>query len=68
MYLPNCRRCPLTLKLIGLVLNVSKSCKLCPLGQTQLVILVKISHVSSTCGRFCHFAFLETFVILIKKK
>ncbi|MFS8030380.1 hypothetical protein Hanom_Chr17g01533361 [Helianthus anomalus] len=36
MYVPKCRRCPLTLKLTCFVLNVSKSCMLCLLGQTQL--------------------------------
>ncbi|MFS7966720.1 hypothetical protein Hanom_Chr09g00777071 [Helianthus anomalus] len=34
MYVPNCRRCPLTLKLTDFVLNVSKSCMLCPLALT----------------------------------
>ncbi|MFS8022778.1 hypothetical protein Hanom_Chr16g01443471 [Helianthus anomalus] len=36
MFVLNFRRCPLPLKLTCLVLNVSKSCTLCPLGQTQL--------------------------------
>ncbi|MFS8006422.1 hypothetical protein Hanom_Chr14g01249001 [Helianthus anomalus] len=41
MYVPNCRRCPLTSKLTGFVLNISKSCTLCPLTLTQSEILVK---------------------------
>ncbi|MFS7991239.1 hypothetical protein Hanom_Chr12g01068441 [Helianthus anomalus] len=32
MFVPNCRRCPLPLNLTSFVLNVSKSCSLCPLG------------------------------------
>ncbi|MFS7960118.1 hypothetical protein Hanom_Chr08g00699191 [Helianthus anomalus] len=36
MYVLNCRRCHLTLKLTAFVLNVSKCCMLCPLGQTHL--------------------------------
>ncbi|MFS7914865.1 hypothetical protein Hanom_Chr02g00158601 [Helianthus anomalus] len=34
MFTPNCWRCPLAQKLTSFVLNVSKSCTLCPLGQT----------------------------------
>ncbi|MFS7980497.1 hypothetical protein Hanom_Chr10g00940121 [Helianthus anomalus] len=45
MYVPNCRRCHLTSKLTGFVLNVSKSCMLCPLALTQLDFLVKSCHV-----------------------
>ncbi|MFS7968546.1 hypothetical protein Hanom_Chr09g00798791 [Helianthus anomalus] len=37
MFVPNFRRCPLPLKLMGSVLNVSKSCTLCHLRQTQLI-------------------------------
>ncbi|MFS8019831.1 hypothetical protein Hanom_Chr15g01408271 [Helianthus anomalus] len=37
MFATNFRRCPLPLKLMSFVLNVSKSCMLCPLGQTQLI-------------------------------
>ncbi|MFS7993753.1 hypothetical protein Hanom_Chr12g01097811 [Helianthus anomalus] len=48
MFKPNCRRCPLTQKLTSFVLNVSKSCTLCPLGQTQLGFLVKSMY-------FCNF-------------
>ncbi|MFS8023459.1 hypothetical protein Hanom_Chr16g01451701 [Helianthus anomalus] len=47
MFVPNFRRCPLPLKLTSFVLNVSKFCMLCPLGQTQL-IFVKVGHVSCT--------------------
>ncbi|MFS8022243.1 hypothetical protein Hanom_Chr16g01437151 [Helianthus anomalus] len=36
MFVPNFSRCPLPLKLMSFVLNVSKSSTLCPLGQTQL--------------------------------
>ncbi|MFS7989242.1 hypothetical protein Hanom_Chr11g01044401 [Helianthus anomalus] len=36
MFVTNFRRCPLPLKLMSFVLNVSKSCTLCPLRQTQL--------------------------------
>ncbi|MFS7951413.1 hypothetical protein Hanom_Chr07g00594841 [Helianthus anomalus] len=42
MFTPNCRRCPLAQKLTSSVLNVSKSCTLCPLGQTQLNFFVKL--------------------------
>ncbi|MFS8035053.1 hypothetical protein Hanom_Chr17g01588501 [Helianthus anomalus] len=41
MFTPNCRRCPLAQKLTSFVLNVLKSCVLCPLGQTQLDFFVK---------------------------
>ncbi|MFS8020896.1 hypothetical protein Hanom_Chr16g01421141 [Helianthus anomalus] len=44
MYVPNCRHCPLSLKLMSFVLNVCKSCTLCPLVQTQLDFLVKSDH------------------------
>ncbi|MFS7916718.1 hypothetical protein Hanom_Chr03g00180621 [Helianthus anomalus] len=48
MFTPNCRRCPFFQKFTGGVLNVSKSYKLCPLGQTQLDFLVKFGHVPCT--------------------
>ncbi|MFS7950760.1 hypothetical protein Hanom_Chr07g00586991 [Helianthus anomalus] len=32
-----CRRCPLSLKLTNFVVNVSKSCTLCPLSLTKLI-------------------------------
>ncbi|MFS8015935.1 hypothetical protein Hanom_Chr15g01362551 [Helianthus anomalus] len=35
MFVPNHRRCPLPLNLTRFVLNVSKSCTLCPLALTQ---------------------------------
>ncbi|MFS8021267.1 hypothetical protein Hanom_Chr16g01425431 [Helianthus anomalus] len=44
MFTPNCRRCHLAQKLTSFVLNVAKSCTLCPLGQTQLIFLVKSDH------------------------
>ncbi|MFS7963835.1 hypothetical protein Hanom_Chr08g00742981 [Helianthus anomalus] len=47
-FTPNCRRCPLAQKLTSFVLNVLKSCTLCPLGQTQLKFLVKSGHVQGT--------------------
>ncbi|MFS7971120.1 hypothetical protein Hanom_Chr09g00828981 [Helianthus anomalus] len=37
MFVLNFRCCLLSLKLKSFVLNVSKSCTLCPLGQTQLI-------------------------------
>ncbi|MFS7984281.1 hypothetical protein Hanom_Chr11g00984651 [Helianthus anomalus] len=37
-----------TFKIDGFVLNVSKSCTLCPLGQTQFDFLVKFGHVQGT--------------------
>ncbi|MFS7995680.1 hypothetical protein Hanom_Chr12g01120821 [Helianthus anomalus] len=48
MFVQNSRRCPLPLKLMSFVLSVSKSCTLCPLGQTQLDFLVKFGHVQGT--------------------
>ncbi|MFS8022770.1 hypothetical protein Hanom_Chr16g01443371 [Helianthus anomalus] len=36
MFTTYCRRCPLAQKFTSFVLNVSKSCTLCPLGQTKL--------------------------------
>ncbi|KAF5806890.1 hypothetical protein HanXRQr2_Chr05g0226861 [Helianthus annuus] len=42
MFVPNFRRSPLTLKLMSFVLNVSKSCTLCPLRQTQLFFLLNL--------------------------
>ncbi|MFS7927477.1 hypothetical protein Hanom_Chr04g00309551 [Helianthus anomalus] len=48
IFTPNCRRCPLAQKLTSSVLNVSKSCTLCPLSQTQLDFFVKSGHVPCT--------------------
>ncbi|MFS7905345.1 hypothetical protein Hanom_Chr01g00046571 [Helianthus anomalus] len=48
MFVPNCRRCPLTLNLTSFILNVSKSCTICPLSLTQLIFLVKYGHVQGT--------------------
>ncbi|MFS7923746.1 hypothetical protein Hanom_Chr03g00264381 [Helianthus anomalus] len=47
MYVINFRRCHLPLKLMRFVLNVSKSCTLYPLGQTQLEFSIKLCHVHS---------------------
>ncbi|MFS7965800.1 hypothetical protein Hanom_Chr09g00766431 [Helianthus anomalus] len=46
MFGPNCWRCPLSLNLTSFVLNVSKSCTLCPLALPQLGFLVKYGHVT----------------------
>ncbi|MFS7983073.1 hypothetical protein Hanom_Chr11g00970221 [Helianthus anomalus] len=62
MFTSNCKRCPFFQKFTGGVLNHSKSCKLCPLGQTQLVFLVKSGHVPCTLRHSCHFTSLGTFV------
>ncbi|MFS8011682.1 hypothetical protein Hanom_Chr14g01311901 [Helianthus anomalus] len=48
MFVPNFRRCHLPLKLMSFILNVSKSCTLCTLGQTQLEFSVKLCHVHCT--------------------
>ncbi|MFS8021831.1 hypothetical protein Hanom_Chr16g01432111 [Helianthus anomalus] len=48
MFTPNCRRCSFGQKFTGGVLNLSKSCTLCHLGQTQLEVLVKSDHVPFT--------------------
>ncbi|MFS7973273.1 hypothetical protein Hanom_Chr09g00854701 [Helianthus anomalus] len=40
MSVPNFRHYPLPLKLTSFVLNVSKSCTLCPLGQTRLIFFL----------------------------
>ncbi|MFS8024075.1 hypothetical protein Hanom_Chr16g01458981 [Helianthus anomalus] len=48
IFIPYCKRCPLSLKLISFVLNVSKYCTLCPLALTQLDIIVKSDHVTCT--------------------
>ncbi|MFS7973118.1 hypothetical protein Hanom_Chr09g00852821 [Helianthus anomalus] len=62
MFVPNFRRCPLPLKLTSFVLNVSKSCTLCPLGLTLLKFSVKCSHVPCTQGQSCHFTYPRTIV------
>ncbi|MFS7996692.1 hypothetical protein Hanom_Chr12g01132801 [Helianthus anomalus] len=48
MFTSNCRRCPFGQKFTGGVLNLSKSCTFCHLGQTQLDFLVKSGHVHCT--------------------
>ncbi|MFS7986113.1 hypothetical protein Hanom_Chr11g01006571 [Helianthus anomalus] len=40
MFTSNCRRCPFCQKFTGGVLNLSKSCKFCSLGQTWLEIMI----------------------------
>ncbi|MFS7972924.1 hypothetical protein Hanom_Chr09g00850541 [Helianthus anomalus] len=42
MFTPNCKWCPLPLKLTGFVLYVTKSCMLCPLSVTQLDFMLRI--------------------------
>ncbi|MFS8017407.1 hypothetical protein Hanom_Chr15g01380011 [Helianthus anomalus] len=37
IYVSNCRRCPLPLKLTSFVVKVSKSCTLHPLALTKLI-------------------------------
>ncbi|MFS7921931.1 hypothetical protein Hanom_Chr03g00242701 [Helianthus anomalus] len=37
MFTSNCRRCPLPLKFMSFVSNVSKSCTVCPLSLTQFI-------------------------------
>ncbi|MFS8008526.1 hypothetical protein Hanom_Chr14g01273831 [Helianthus anomalus] len=48
MFTSNCRRYPFGQKFTGGVLNLSKSCTLCPLRQTQLEFLVRSCHVPCT--------------------
>ncbi|MFS7913803.1 hypothetical protein Hanom_Chr02g00146011 [Helianthus anomalus] len=48
MFTSNCRCCPFGQKFTGGVLNLSKSCTFCPLGQTWLEISVKNCHVQYT--------------------
>ncbi|MFS7963339.1 hypothetical protein Hanom_Chr08g00736901 [Helianthus anomalus] len=48
MFTPNCRCCSLAQKFTSFVLSISKSCTLCPLGQTQIDFLVKYGHVPCT--------------------
>ncbi|MFS7941215.1 hypothetical protein Hanom_Chr05g00473581 [Helianthus anomalus] len=53
MFVPNFRRCPLPLKLMSFVLNVSKSYTLYPLGQTQLIFfLLKLVMCKACEGTF----------------
>ncbi|MFS7968078.1 hypothetical protein Hanom_Chr09g00793321 [Helianthus anomalus] len=42
MFVPNYRRCSLLLNLTSFVLNVLKSCTLCPLALTQLDFLLNM--------------------------
>ncbi|MFS7956577.1 hypothetical protein Hanom_Chr07g00656221 [Helianthus anomalus] len=50
MFVLNFRRCLLPLKLMSFVLNVSKSCRVCPVTLTQLTFIVKCDHVQRTSG------------------
>ncbi|MFS7998245.1 hypothetical protein Hanom_Chr12g01151431 [Helianthus anomalus] len=45
IFIPNFRRCPLSLKLMSFVLYVSKCSTICPFVLTQLVFFVKYCHV-----------------------
>ncbi|MFS8007778.1 hypothetical protein Hanom_Chr14g01328041 [Helianthus anomalus] len=45
IYTLNCRRCPLSLKLIDFVLSVLKSYTLCPLALTQLAFFIKSNNI-----------------------
>ncbi|MFS7998239.1 hypothetical protein Hanom_Chr12g01151371 [Helianthus anomalus] len=45
LFTSNCRRCPFGQKFTGGVLNLLKSCTLCPLDETQLEISVNSCHV-----------------------
>ncbi|MFS8031914.1 hypothetical protein Hanom_Chr17g01551491 [Helianthus anomalus] len=63
MFVPNCRRCPLSLNLTSFVLNVSKSCTLCLLAETQLDFLVKYDHVTSHEGIFVILSFIGYFAM-----
>ncbi|MFS7948419.1 hypothetical protein Hanom_Chr06g00559801 [Helianthus anomalus] len=63
MFVLNFSRYPLPLKLMSFVLNVSKSCMLCPLGQTQFFFFfVKTGHL-----RVFFFVFLPIYLILLLK-
>ncbi|MFS8033921.1 hypothetical protein Hanom_Chr17g01575191 [Helianthus anomalus] len=60
MFTPNCRRCPLSLKLTGFVLNVSKSYMVCLLSLTQFIVLVKSGHQG-------YFSLFTLFVLILLK-
>ncbi|MFS8006841.1 hypothetical protein Hanom_Chr14g01253861 [Helianthus anomalus] len=55
MFVSNCSRCHLRLNLTSFVLNVSKSCMLCPLSLTQSDFFVKYGHGSCIPRYSCHF-------------
>ncbi|MFS7952128.1 hypothetical protein Hanom_Chr07g00603281 [Helianthus anomalus] len=42
MFTPKYRQCPLSLKLTSFILNVSKSCTLCPLSLTQIIFWLNL--------------------------
>ncbi|KAJ0947527.1 hypothetical protein HanRHA438_Chr01g0016201 [Helianthus annuus] len=52
MFTSNCRRCPFGQKFTGGVLNLSKSCTLCPLGQTWLESLQAVSLTFQNLARY----------------
>ncbi|MFS7993912.1 hypothetical protein Hanom_Chr12g01099791 [Helianthus anomalus] len=54
MFTPFCRQYPLTQKLTGSVLNVSKSFIVCPLNQTQLVFSIKSNYTQRYYSLFTH--------------
>ncbi|MFS8025914.1 hypothetical protein Hanom_Chr16g01480751 [Helianthus anomalus] len=68
MFVPNFRRCPLPFKLMSFVLNVSKSCTLCPLGQTQIIFLLKVVMCKTCKGTFVISPFQWYFVLNLKIK
>ncbi|MFS7952862.1 hypothetical protein Hanom_Chr07g00611901 [Helianthus anomalus] len=65
MFVPNFRRCPLSLKLMSFVFNVSKSCTLCPLGQTQLIFLLNLIMCKTHEGIFVISFFGKIYVIIL---
>ncbi|MFS7913725.1 hypothetical protein Hanom_Chr02g00145081 [Helianthus anomalus] len=70
MFVSNFRRCPLSLKLISFVLNVSKFCTLCHLGQTHLffifIFLLKLIMCKAHEGIFVISFFRKIYVINLK--
>ncbi|MFS8015341.1 hypothetical protein Hanom_Chr15g01355281 [Helianthus anomalus] len=52
MFVPNCRRRPLPLKLMSFVLNVSNSYTLCPLALTSLIFLLNMIMCKAHEGNF----------------
>ncbi|MFS7968158.1 hypothetical protein Hanom_Chr09g00794191 [Helianthus anomalus] len=61
MFVSNCRRCPLPLKLMSFILNVSKSFTLCPLALTKLFFLLNLIMCKAHEGIFV-ISFLGMFV------
>ncbi|MFS7948322.1 hypothetical protein Hanom_Chr06g00558601 [Helianthus anomalus] len=48
IFMPNFRRCSLSLKLVSFVPNVLQYYTLCPLAPSQLIFSVKSNHVTCT--------------------